>query len=52
MLVSGAQFSRRSDPTPVPTTQAAALLLRALGLEKLELDAQHHEHAPALPGIF
>ena len=52
MLVSGEQLGSRMDPTLVPTTQAAALLLRALGLEKLDLDAQHHEHAPALPGIF
>jgi len=52
MLVSGAQLGHRSDPTLVPTTQAAALLLRALGLEKLDLEAQQHEHAPALPGVF
>jgi hypothetical protein len=23
-----------------------------LGMEKFDLDALHHEHAPALPGIF
>jgi hypothetical protein len=52
LLISGAQFHSRRDPTPVPTTQAAALLLRALGMEKLDLKALHHEHSPALPGIF
>ena len=28
------------------------LLLRALGIEKLDLQALHREHTPALPGIF
>jgi hypothetical protein len=57
MLVSGAklgseQGTGRTDPTWVPTTQLAPLLLRALGMEKFDLDALHHEHTPALPGIF
>jgi hypothetical protein len=52
LVISGPQFRNRRDPTPVPTTQAAALLLRALGLEKLDLEALHREHSPALPGIF
>ncbi len=52
LLVSGAQLVARIDPTLVPTTQIAPLLLRALGLEKFDLDALHREHTPALPGIF
>jgi len=52
MLISGAQLTGRSDPTWVPTTQLGPLLLRALGMEKFDLDALHHEHSPALPGIF
>jgi arylsulfatase A-like enzyme len=52
LLVSGAQLTGRSDPTLVPTTQLAPLLLRALGMEKFDLDALHREHTPALPGIF
>ena len=52
MLVSGAQLTGRTDPTWVPTTQLAPLLLRALGMEKFDLDALHQEHSPALPGIF
>lgn len=52
LLVSGRQFTHRLDPTWVPTTQLAPLLLRALGLEKFDLHALHREHTPALPGIF
>jgi hypothetical protein len=52
LLVSGAQLTGRYDPTYVPTTQLGPLLLRALGMEKFDLDALHHEHSPALPGIF
>lgn len=52
LLVSGAQLTGRSDPTPIPTSQTPALLLRALGMEKLDLPALHREHSPALPGIF
>lgn len=52
LLVSGSQLTGRSDPTWVPTTQLAPLLLRALGMEKFDLDALHLEHSPALPGIF
>ncbi|HEY5055508.1 MAG TPA: alkaline phosphatase family protein [Acidobacteriaceae bacterium] len=52
LLVSGAQFTGRSDPTYVPTTQLGPLLLRALGMEKFDLDALHQEHSPALPGVF
>jgi arylsulfatase A-like enzyme len=52
LLVSGPQFMDRSDPTWVPNTQIAPLLLRALGLEKFDLQALHREHTPALPGIF
>ena len=52
LLISGAQLTGRSDPTLVPTTQLAPLLLRALGMEKFDLDALHREHTPALPGIF
>jgi Type I phosphodiesterase / nucleotide pyrophosphatase len=52
MLISGAQLTDRNDPTWVPTTQLGPLLLRALGMEKFDLDALHHEHSPALPGIF
>jgi hypothetical protein len=52
LLVSGAQFTGRSDPTYVPTTQLGPLLLRALGMEKFDLDALHREHSPALPGVF
>ena len=52
LVISGPQFRNRRDPTPVPTTQTAALLLRALGMEKLDLEALHREHSPALPGVF
>jgi hypothetical protein len=52
LLISGKQFTDRTDPTWVPDTQAAPLLLRALGLEKFDLQALHREHTPALPGIF
>ncbi len=52
LLISGAQLTGRSDPTWVPTTQLGPLLLRALGMEKFDLDALHREHTPALPGIF
>ena len=52
LMISGAQLTGRSDPTYVPTTQLAPLLLRALGMEKFDLGALHLEHSPALPGIF
>jgi len=52
LLISGAQLTGRSDPTLVPTTQLGPLLLRALGMEKFDLQALHMEHSPALPGIF
>jgi Type I phosphodiesterase / nucleotide pyrophosphatase len=52
LLVSGAQLTGRYDPTYVPTTQLGPLLLRALGMEKFDLQALHLEHSPALPGIF
>jgi len=52
LLVSGVQLTARNDPTLVPTTQIAPLLLRALGLEKFDLEALHREHTPALPGVF
>lgn len=52
LLVSGTQLTGRRDPTWVPITQVAPLLLRALGMEKFDLLALHIEHSPALPGIF
>jgi hypothetical protein len=52
LLISGPQLTGRSDPTYVPSTQLAPLLLRALGMEKFDLQALHLEHSPALPGIF
>lgn len=52
LLVAGAHLSGRVDKTPVPTSQLAPLLLRALGMEKFDLQALHLEHTPALPGIF
>jgi hypothetical protein len=52
LMISGAQLTGRADPTYVPTTQLAPLLLRALGMEKFDLRALHQEHSPALPGIF
>jgi hypothetical protein len=52
LLISGSQLTGRSDPTYVPGTQLAPLLLRALGMEKFDLQALHLEHSPALPGIF
>ena len=52
LMISGAQLTGRTDPTYVPTTQLAPLLLRALGMEKFDLRALHLEHSPALPGIF
>jgi hypothetical protein len=52
LLVSGRQLTGRIDKTPVPTTQIAPLILRILGMEKMDLRALHQEHTPALPGIF
>ena len=52
LLISGVQFTGRVDKTWVPVTQVAPLLMRALGMDKFDLDALHHEHTPALPGIF
>lgn len=52
LLVAGSQLTGRVDKTWVPTSQVAPLLLRALGLEKFDLQALHREHTPALPGIF
>ena len=52
MLISGTQLTAPTDPTWVPTTQLGPLLLCVLGMEKFDLDALHHEHTPALPGIF
>ncbi len=52
LLVSGSQLTGRTDKTWVPTSQIAPLLLRALGMEKFDLQALHREHTPALPGIF
>jgi len=52
LLVSGPQLTGRVDKTWVPTSQVAPLLLRALGMEKFDLQALHREHTPALPGIF
>jgi arylsulfatase A-like enzyme len=52
LLVAGAQLTGRTDKTWVPTSQVAPLLLRALGMEKFDLQALHREHTPALPGIF
>jgi hypothetical protein len=52
LMISGPQLTGRSDPTYVPTTQLAPLLLRSLGMEKFDLKALHIEHSPALPGIF
>ena len=52
LLISGKQLTGRFDPTYVPTTQLGPLLLRALGMEKFDLDALHKEHSPALPGVF
>jgi hypothetical protein len=52
LLVSGSQLTGRYDPTYVPTAQLGPLLLRALGMEKFDLQALHLEHSPALPGIF
>jgi hypothetical protein len=52
LLICGRQLTGRSDPTYVPTTQLGPLLLRALGMEKFDLQALHKEHSPALPGIF
>ena len=52
LLVSGRQLTGRIDRTWVPTTQIAPLVLRILGMEKMNLQALHQEHTPALPGIF
>lgn len=52
LLISGVQLTGRVDKTWVPMTQIAPLLMRALGMDKFDLDALHHEHTPALPGIF
>lgn len=52
LLVSGRQLQGRMDKTPVPITQIAPLILRILGMEKMDLKALHQEHTPALPGIF
>jgi arylsulfatase A-like enzyme len=52
LLISGRQLMDRVDKTPVPTGQVAPLILRTLGMEKLDLQALRQEHVPALPGVF
>ncbi|MDP9051477.1 MAG: alkaline phosphatase family protein [Acidobacteriota bacterium] len=52
LLISGTQLTRRVDKTPVQTGQIAPLILQILGMDKLDLQALHKEHVPALPGIF
>ena len=41
LLVSGKQLTGRVDKTWVPTTQIAPLVLRILGMEKMDLQALH-----------
>jgi hypothetical protein len=49
LLVAGSQLTGRVDKTWVPTAQVAPLLLRALGIEKFDLQALHREQHRLCP---
>jgi predicted AlkP superfamily pyrophosphatase or phosphodiesterase len=49
LIVSNPGFDRRTVKTPVLTSQVAATILKALGIEPDELDAVRKEGTPVLP---
>jgi len=52
LIVSNPEFDRRTIKTPVATSQVAATILKALGIEPEELDAVRKEGTPVLPLTF
>jgi hypothetical protein len=51
MLVSNSSFAPRTVTSFVETTQVAATILQALGLDPTSLDAVKKEGTPVLPGL-
>jgi len=49
LIVSNPEFDRRTVKTPVASSQVAATILKALGIEPDELDAVRKEGTPVLP---
>ena len=52
LIVSNPEFDRRTVRTPVATSQVAATILKALGINPEELDAVRKEGTPVLPFAF
>jgi predicted AlkP superfamily pyrophosphatase or phosphodiesterase len=52
LIVSNPEFDRRTVKTPVATSQVAATILKALGIDPEELDAVRKEGTPVLPLVF
>jgi arylsulfatase A-like enzyme len=52
LVVSNPGFDRRVVKTPVATSQVAATILKALGIDPEELDAVRKEGTPVLPFAF
>jgi arylsulfatase A-like enzyme len=49
LIVSNPEFDRRVVKTPVATSQVAATILQALGIDPSELDAVRKEGTVVLP---
>ena len=49
LIVSNPEFDRRTVKPPVATSQVAATILKALGIDPEELDAVRKEGTPVLP---
>jgi arylsulfatase A-like enzyme len=52
LIVSNPDLDRRVVKTPVATSQVAASILKALGIDPSELQAVRHEGTPVLPFLF
>jgi hypothetical protein len=52
LIVSNPEFDRRVVKTPVATSQVAATILKALGIDPQELDAVRKEGTAVLPFAF
>ena len=52
LIVSNPGFDRQVVKTPVATSQVAATILKALGIDPEELDAVRKEGTPVLPFVF
>jgi predicted AlkP superfamily pyrophosphatase or phosphodiesterase len=52
LIVSNPGFDRQVVKTPVATSQVAATILKALGIDPEELDAVRKEGTPFLPFVF